>query len=183
MDTGVRFPIFPGFVARPLELLPLAPASMVLAAVARCVARENPYLFNRLGDHAAKQFLIEPTDLPMAFLLHPTPGKPTIRAIRKDESIGYDCRIAGPLSALLALIHGAEDGDALFFSRDIITEGDTEAVLALRNALDNAEIDLFTTAAALLGKPGRISAGWLHPVLMAASRMTGVMMTRNVIMK
>ena len=55
---------------------------------------------------------------------------------------GADCRIAGQLSALLGLVHGAVDGDALFFSRDLVIEGDTEAALALRNAVDDAELDL-----------------------------------------
>jgi predicted lipid carrier protein YhbT len=42
---------------------------------------------------------------------------------------------------LLGMIDGTYDGDALFFSRDLTIEGDTEAVLALRNALENAEFD------------------------------------------
>lgn len=43
---------------------------------------------------------------------------------------------------LLALLEGKLDGDALFFSRDITVTGDMEAMLALRNALDDCNIDL-----------------------------------------
>jgi O2-independent ubiquinone biosynthesis accessory factor UbiT len=50
--------------------------------------------------------------------------------------------LAGGLAALLGLVYGAFDGDALFFSRDLVVEGDTGAMLALRNAIDNAEFDL-----------------------------------------
>lgn len=40
------------------------------------------------------------------------------------------------------MLHGREDGDALFFSGALEISGDTSAVLALRNALDDAELDL-----------------------------------------
>jgi len=42
------------------------------------------------------------------------------------------------------MVDGTYDGDALFFSRDLSIEGDTEAVLALRNAIENADLDLST---------------------------------------
>jgi predicted lipid carrier protein YhbT len=47
---------------------------------------------------------------------------------------------------LVGMLDGSYDGDALFFSRDLVIEGDTSAVLALRNALDDAEIDPATLA-------------------------------------
>ena len=46
------------------------------------------------------------------------------------------------LSALTALLQGHIDGDALFFSRSLTISGNTEAVLALRNAVDASEVDL-----------------------------------------
>ena len=49
------------------------------------------------------------------------------------------------------MIHGTLDGDALFFSRDITIEGNTDAILALRNAIDAAEIDLPGEVADLFG--------------------------------
>lgn len=52
---------------------------------------------------------------------------------------------------LIGLIDGSYDGDALFFSRDLVVEGDVEAVLALRNAIDDAGVDLVTDTAAMLG--------------------------------
>lgn len=44
--------------------------------------------------------------------------------------------------ALLNLLDGKVDGDALFFSRSLTVEGDTEALLTLRNAMDSDDIDL-----------------------------------------
>jgi predicted lipid carrier protein YhbT len=37
------------------------------------------------------------------------------------------------------MIDGSLDGDALFFSRDLRISGDTEAVVTLRNALDDLD--------------------------------------------
>ena len=48
-------------------------------------------------------------------------------------------RIAGTFLDLFDLIDGSLDGDALFFSRKLRVTGDTEAVVALRNALDDVD--------------------------------------------
>lgn len=52
---------------------------------------------------------------------------------------------------LAQLAQGGGDGDALFFSRDITIEGDTEAVLALRNALDDSNLDIIHDSLGALG--------------------------------
>ncbi len=55
------------------------------------------------------------------------------------------------MEALLALLEGKCDGDALFFSRALTVGGDTEALLILRNALDNEQIILREVACSLFG--------------------------------
>jgi predicted lipid carrier protein YhbT len=72
------------------------------------------------------------------------------------------------------MMHGAEDGDALFFSRDLAVEGDTAAVLALRNAMDDAELDLTEELAALSGP----LAAPLRRALARAERSTGLALHR-----
>ena len=74
--------------------------------------------------------------------------------VKRGDAVAWEAHIAGPFAALLGMLHGTMDGDALFFSRDIIIEGDTEAVLALRNALDDAEIDILGEITASLGPLG-----------------------------
>ena len=93
---------------------------------------------------------IDPTDLPIVFRLVPDPKRPRLEVERDGEAKSSDARIAGPLAALIGLVHGAYDGDALFFSRDLVIEGDTAAVLALRNAIDNEEIDLVARSGRLV---------------------------------
>lgn len=142
-------PILPSPVAALLSRLPLAPLQPLLAMLLGAVVRRHPGIFARLGEHASKRFAIDPTDLPFTFLLHPLPRAPHIRAVR--AAAGADVRISGPLAALIGLTDGTYDGDALFFARDIAVEGDMEAALALRNAIDDAGVDLIADAAADLG--------------------------------
>jgi len=167
--TLPRLPRALGLAARPL---PLPPLNLVLGRLTRRLAFAHPTLLRRLGGHADSRLLIDPADLPWVLLLHPAPA--TLTAHPRARPPAHDARIAGPLSAFLAMLHGVEDGDALFFSRDLTVEGDTAAVLALRNAMDDAELDLTEELAALAGP----LANPLRRVLAGAERATGLHLHR-----
>lgn len=122
-----------------LSPVPLALLQPILSRVARHVTQSRPELFNRLGIHAGKRFLIDPIDLPFVLVLTPEPDLPHMTAHRRHERPTHDAAIAGTFFNLLDLIDGSLDGDAMFFSRDLRVSGDTEAVVALRNALDDFE--------------------------------------------
>ncbi|WP_212524093.1 SCP2 sterol-binding domain-containing protein [Actibacterium sp. MT2.3-13A] len=155
-----------------LRPLPLAPLSAALSMLARRVVTRHPGLLRRLGAHDRARFLIDPTDLPLVLCLEPRGGQVRVTAHRQAPRA--DVRIAGPLAALLGLVHGAYDGDALFFSRDLVIEGDTAAALALRNAIDDAELDLAEELTAL----PPVLAGALRRAIALAERRTGVALTR-----
>jgi predicted lipid carrier protein YhbT len=122
-----------------LGAVPLALIQPILDRIATNVARSRPELFARLGSQSGKRFLIDPTDLPFVLVLIPDPGKPILKAHRRAEKPAHDAAIAGTFFRLLDLIDGELDGDALFFTRDLQVQGDTEAVVALRNAIDDIE--------------------------------------------
>jgi predicted lipid carrier protein YhbT len=122
-----------------LAPLPLAALQPVLARIATHVARSRPELFDRLGPHAGKRFLIDPTDLPFVLVLTPEREAPRLTAWRRHVRPAHEAAIAGSFFTLLDMIDGTLDGDAMFFSRDLTVSGDTEAVVALRNALDDFE--------------------------------------------
>jgi len=106
------------------------------------------YPFTEFQD---KIVCIDPVDLPFALLLEPNMAEPRLtvrRAVDPDES---HATIRGPLETLIALAEGKVDGDALFFSRQLVIEGDTEVVVALRNAIDGAGIDLVADLTSTLG--------------------------------
>lgn len=167
-----QIPRFPTALAVALRVLPLAPLSISMTAYSRRVARHNPGLFRRLGDYSHTRFVLDPTDLPFVICLAPNGGVPTVRLARgRGEGAA---RIAGPLAALLGLVHGAFDGDALFFSRDLVIEGDTSAALALRNAIDDAELDLSREISGLCGP----LAGPLQRSFAFLERRSGVSLTR-----
>jgi predicted lipid carrier protein YhbT len=102
--------------------------------------KRHPRLLSRLGEHAARTYAFAPTDVPFEFTVVPRLGAVTAR--RRGNRQHWDVQISGPLVVLLALAEGRIDGDAQFFGRQITIEGDMEAALALRNAVENEDIDL-----------------------------------------
>lgn len=118
------------------------------AAVARVMSR-HPQLFDRLGDHARKSFAFVPTDLPFVFVV--TPSSRSVTILRRGSPLGSDVVVSGLIVTLLALAEGRLDGDAEFFARDLAIDGDMEAILALRNAMDDCRIDLPTDLAPATG--------------------------------
>lgn len=145
---------FPATLATPLDLMPLPVIERATGMLFRRMLKEHPKLFERLGEHKAKRFAFLPADLPLAFIVDP--GAPAIKVQRKSSVTESDASVEGPLFLLLALLEGRCDADALFFSRDLVVTGDMEAMLAMRNALDDCNIDLPRDLSALAGPFGPI---------------------------
>ncbi|MCA6107112.1 SCP2 sterol-binding domain-containing protein [Bradyrhizobium sp. CNPSo 4026] len=140
----------PPLLALAVRPLPLPPLQTVLSIVLLRICRSHPKIFDRLGEHARKRFGIEPTDLPFSFLLEPAPPRPRLSVVR-DLPDDLDARISSSLAGLFGLVEGSLDGDALLFSRDLVVEGDVAAVLALRNAIDDAQLDPVAEIAGMFG--------------------------------
>ncbi len=155
-----------------LAPLPLAPLQPVLRRVVEHLASSHRELFGRLGSHAGKRFLIDPVNLPFVLVLRPDPEHPQLVARRRLPVPLHDAAISGSFGALFAMIDGRLDGDALFFSRDLMISGATEAVVALRNALDDLDENVVDNLAAAFGPlsaPARLAASVLR-VLTAEDR-------------
>ncbi len=132
--------------------LPLAPMQHAATFLLDCILRRHADMFARLRELGNAAFLIDVTNAPILFVLIPGTAKPTIEILRRDADLpAASATISGSLPALLLLLQGRADGDALFFSRALTVAGDMSAVLCLRNALDGAEIDLMDDVAARFG--------------------------------
>ena len=142
----------PRLLLAPMPLFLLQPA---LHRIINNIIRKKPEIFHRIGIHKDKQFLIDPLNMPFVLLLRPDPQQPFLRAYRRSESIQFDARIGGTFLTLLDMIDGRLDGDALFFSRDLIVEGNTEAVVCLRNALDDMDGSIADDVVSVYGIPGQ----------------------------
>lgn len=145
----------PAGLARFLPPPPLFLLQPLLARIVRRVAERHPELIERLGPHRRARFLIDPTDMPFLLLLAPDPERLSFTALSRGERPAHDARIAARFLDLLRLIDCGEDGDAMFFSRDLDISGDTEAVVTLRNAIDDVDGSIAATVADLFGPPGR----------------------------
>lgn len=158
----------PGAVSRLMRPLPLKPLEMVLGRLVEGILARHPDLVGRLAADSPRRIAIAPSDLPFIIVLQTGNASIALKLMRAHDTKSIDACISGPLLALVGLVEGTYDGDALFFSRDLSIEGDMEAVLALRNAIDDADIDLLGEAAACLGAPA-------VPIAHAARRcMTGL---------
>ena len=169
MDKAIsqHFATWPGLVYLPRKLLaplPLLPLQPALHRIINNIARNKPELFQRIGVHKDKYFLIDPLNMPFVLLLRPDPHRPYLRAFRRTDPVQHDARIAGTFLALLDMIDGRLDGDALFFSRDLIVEGNTEAVVCLRNALDDMDGSIADDVVSVYGLPGRVFLSMLRRV-------------------
>lgn len=168
---------FPPLLRRlPVPPLSMPMASLALTALLRRIARQNPSILSRLGSYDSARFLIDVTDGPFLLLMKPQARRLTAHP-RTAPLPAHDAAIRGRLPAFLAMLHGTEDGDALFFSGDLAIAGDTSAVLALRNALDDAELDLTAELAGLARAP---FDRWLRQAMALAARRSGYVLSREV---
>lgn len=147
--------LFAGFALRPLPTALLQP---FLSRAMGVMHRRHRDVFGRMESLRDAVFLIEPVDLPFRFLLRPAAPRPVLRLVADEQDIGNPSAvIRGPLSTLIDLLEGRLDGDAMFFTRDLVIEGDTEAVVTLRNAVDSEEINLLEDMLASLGPFHRLA--------------------------
>lgn len=143
--------LFPPALQKALGILPVPPLSSALTRAVRNLAHRRPDLFERLGIYKRRHFIIDPIDLPHVFRLIPNGEHATVEMFKRKDAPEGAARISGPLIILLGLVDGTYDGDAVFFTRDLVIEGDTDAVLALRNTMEEADL----SPAEFLGFNGR----------------------------
>ena len=127
----------------------------ILTRLVHKIARQHPSLFARLGGHQATDYLIDPVDLPFALHLRPDPTALILRAVPRDTPPQANAVIRGRFMLLLELVDSETDGDAAFFSRALDISGDTEAVVRLRNALDDMDGSVVEETANMFGPAGR----------------------------
>jgi len=124
----------------PILITPLPVIEVAVRAMLDRILVKHPGLFERMGDYKTTCFCFSPTDIPLRFLI--TPALRSVSVRRRYTHYTADATVEASLADLLGMLTGNADGDALFFSRSVAITGSMEAVLALRNALDDTDIDL-----------------------------------------
>ncbi len=137
-----------GLAMRPVPPVLLLP---FLTAAARIIQGRHPEVLERLAEFGDILFVVDPVDLPFVFLLRLDGKTLGLEALNDMGAVEATATIRAPLLKLIDLAEGRIDGDALFFSRELVIEGETEAVVALRNAVDDAEIDMVADILSPLG--------------------------------
>lgn len=141
--------LLPHILVVPIERTPLWVIERAARLAFSSILKAHPGLFERLGDFSDRRYGFRPSDLPLDFMV--VPESKSLSVTRRGANVAVDACVEGPLLELLCLLEGRSDGDALFFSRALTVTGDMEAILALRNALDDSNIDLPTDLGAMAG--------------------------------
>lgn len=137
-----------GFV---MQRPPAAMLQLLLRAAMRVMQRRHPGVFERLGVLDGTLILIDPVDLPVCLAMEFAAGGHDLRVAGASDEARASAIVRAPLLSLIDLMEGRRDGDALFFSRELVIEGDTEAVLVLRNTVDGEDIDVIDDLTSSLG--------------------------------
>ncbi len=129
-----------GLALRPI---PIHMIDRLVQKISDDIQQKHTGLFDRLSDIEQASWLIEPLDLPYVFYLSLGENKLLIQTYTKSDTLPKAAaHIQASIENLLKMADGQSDGDALFFSRDLRISGSTEAVVALRNAMDASGINL-----------------------------------------
>ena len=137
-----------GMTLRPFDPKLFQP---ILSSLLRMVLRRPPDVLERMEPYADAVICIDPIEMPFVILFHPHPDHPGLRVCRRAEATTVSATVRSSLTTLIALAEGRVDGDALFFSRRLVIEGDTAVVVAFRNAIDGAGLDLIEIVTSALG--------------------------------
>ncbi len=144
-NTNLIPPFSPILIAGlALKHIPISLLQPLFSKAMTIMSERHERVFECLEDVGSPSYIINPTDLPFFFILETKPASLTLFKSSEIDTQTADARITGSFALLIDLLEGKIDGDAVFFSRDLIVEGDTEAVLALRNAIDGNDIDVFS---------------------------------------
>lgn len=146
LRAGRQAPVLSPLLLVGLALRPAPrPALQAAASFAMTIMlRRHRAVFERLDGIDNPVFHIDPIDLPISLLLDARLPAPRLTVLRDGDvdPLPPAAAIRGSLPALIELLEGRTDGDALFFTRALTVEGDMVAVVALRNAVDGEDIDL-----------------------------------------
>lgn len=175
LDASRPAPFGALFLSGPLlDLVPPKLMAPALSAALRAMIRRHPGIFRRLEPLGEADFVIDPIDLPVWFRLRPAGVAPSLTLHRGAvPDSGWTAALRAPFVTLIDLLEGRLDGDAAFFGRDIAIEGDMEAVLTLRNALEEGEVRVVRDLLPLLGPAATPVRRLLDRALPLAARAEG----------
>jgi predicted lipid carrier protein YhbT len=134
------------------RVCPLFVQEMLVNRMARHIAARHPSMISRLSDSEGKVYAFHVAELPFIITLCMKKGVPLIKLRERKNRPHAAVTLTATLKTFIDLFEGKSDGDALFFSRELVVEGDTEALLLLRNAIESDDIDLPREIFSMFGK-------------------------------
>ena len=131
-------------------VLPRRLLAPVANAIVRGLDRSHPKLLANLARLDRAVVHIAPSDLPYGFALSVGCEPVTLTLVDHRPAV-TDAEVSATVAVLVDLLEGRIDSDTLFFRRDLVISGNTEAIVGLRNVLDREELRLTDELGALCG--------------------------------
>lgn len=114
---------------------------IIIDKVNAILLKNHPSMLARMAEYTPALIKVVPIDLPLTLLITLNKDNLTIK-INKNNDIAADATLSSTLKIFMQMLEGKTDGDALFFSRQLIIEGNTELIVAFRNVLEAENINL-----------------------------------------
>lgn len=134
-----------------LTKIPLPIIQFFLSYSFKKMQMDYPNVFLKVAQNGEESFLIKPTDLPFNFYMVISQSGSGITVESKTSELTANATITASLADLLKMLEGKLDGDAAFFSKNLIIEGSTASVVKLRNAIDAENINIISSLTSNLG--------------------------------
>jgi len=115
---------------------------LILNSVANKIYRNHPSMAERLQPIINSSFFVKITNLPFNVFFTIEEKGVAVKALHNSEQPTADLTISSDLTSLVNIFEGDEDGDKLFFSRKLQINGNSEALVTLRNAIDSQDINI-----------------------------------------
>jgi predicted lipid carrier protein YhbT len=148
--------------------LPLILVQKFLQKAINTMQQQHPSVFEKLANDNL-DFIIDATDLPFAFYLNPS--KVELKAFYRGEITNTSATIKGKLIDLLMLFEGEKDGDAMFFSKELVIEGSTAAIVNLRNTIDGEDMNIIDDLSNIVAPYNEIFKKTSHLVIKAHNKL------------
>ncbi len=105
--------------------------------------QQHPKVITKMAEFSPARLVLVPADMPFCFFVEFTKDSLQINIIDSNAYSGSNLTIVtASLEVFIKMLEGDLDGDALFFSRQLMVEGDTTIVVALRNILEAESVNI-----------------------------------------
>ena len=130
-----------GLLAKPIICRPII--QIGISKLTKLFIDKHPRVIKKMSQFSPSRMVLVPLDMPFDFFVEFSNESLQINIIDKNTYLGKNLtKITASIDVFVKMLEGNLDGDALFFSRKLIIEGETTIIVALRNILEAENVNI-----------------------------------------